>query len=389
MNLRILSTVAIGLTVFTAFADTIIFHDGSSKNVSDIEIGEKSIIYNEITNGQTVTKRIAKSEVFAVKIGNEPLKTIYSQSSGQTETSQNSSPKQQMSGKIDPIPASDNASIIDKYNKETPIHKDKKIGGVTSDVLIYYGISDKSIMSTNDVEILIKHVPSKEKFKDTYFWERQQYLIGIKNKTDRPIYIDLANTFKTQLDGSSKPWFDGTTYTESSGSGSGGSLGLGAVAGALGIGGVVGTLANGISVGGGSNNGATMSKGIQRIMAIAPNSIGYLPEHPYVNDKKIEYKPEDFYDISPSGEKSKWDIHKWEVRNYNQYNAPLSMAYYITISDMPDFSSYYTLPVILYSRVTYGLPWGEYFNTNPKKKDDPWVVQDYENFIFGKYNLQK
>lgn len=381
MKLRhTLTAIAIGATVVTMYADIIIKNDGTTINAYDVEIGSKSVIYSESQNADATIKRIPIADVFAVKIGDGPITPVNAQSTSQP----------QVQGEIKPVPAADNAALIAAYNKETPYHPTKKFGGYTQDVLVYYSVSDESVLSTDEVEIAIAHCEPKENSKKGWWnWDKWDYRIAIRNKTDKPVYIDLANTFRTSIKGESESWYDGAMYTQSSGSGSGVSLGLGAVAGALGVGGAVGTLANGIAVGGGSSSGTTVSKGVQRIMAIGPHSTGYLPTHPHIIDKKIEERPERFEDYSPLGEKDKWSIRKWELREFNITNTPLTRAYYLTISTTPDFSTHFTLPVKLYARAAYGTPSLEYPDVLPEKPDDPWSIYDYDHMIIGLYYLCK
>ena len=75
-------------------------------------------------------------------------------------------------------------------------------------------------------------------------------LFLVQNKTNKPIYIDLGNSFYISL-GQSTCYYVPSSTTTSSSSGGGAGVNLGSVAGALGVGGVVGQLAGGVNVGGG------------------------------------------------------------------------------------------------------------------------------------------
>lgn len=89
-------------------------------------------------------------------------------------------------------------------------------------------MSSNSVLSSEDLDISIVLNGN-----GNGSWYNAPYLIKIRNKTDGFIYIDLANCFKIYPDGSYRCYYDTKQTTISSGTGSGVSLGLGAVANAF------------------------------------------------------------------------------------------------------------------------------------------------------------
>lgn len=110
--------------------------------------------------------------------------------------------------------------------------------------------------------------------------------VGIQNKTDEIMTIDMVKSFVVNTSGKSLSFYDPTVRVESttttSSQSTGGSVNLGAVAGALGIGGVAGALANGINVGGsntdGVSNTSTTYMSDMPQVSLAPHGTGAMPK---------------------------------------------------------------------------------------------------------------
>ena len=154
--------------------------------------------------------------------------------------------------------------------------KEKNKGKIANYGIAVFGIKENSVISNEDIEIIItKGVIQERGKKEPEVFVTNEHLgksalqFSIKNKTKQTIYLDLGNTFYTSMDHSVCYYIPTSTTTTTSSSG-GGSVNLGAVAGALGVGGAVGTIANGVNVGGGSTNGTSTTTYSQRIIPIAP-----------------------------------------------------------------------------------------------------------------------
>lgn len=155
-------------------------------------------------------------------------------------------------------------------------------------ILIYkYAFSQNSILENTDLTTRYyvgnfytsqvlgdKYVDAKEQTdrRKTKGWYRRQGLgISLTNKTNRVIFIDLGNTYLSQI-GISKPYYVPSATSVTKGVSSGVGVNMGAVAGALGVGGALGTLANGVNVGGGTSSETTHVTYSQRIVSIPPRS---------------------------------------------------------------------------------------------------------------------
>lgn len=107
-------------------------------------------------------------------------------------------------------------------------------------------------------------------------------IVTVKNKTMKPIYVDLGQCFLVKGEEPYAYYVPGETHT-TTGTSTGVSVNMGSVTGALGLGGVMGTLANGVNVGGGSSSVTTNITYTQRVVAVPPMSAKVLPKKPLVS----------------------------------------------------------------------------------------------------------
>lgn len=110
--------------------------------------------------------------------------------------------------------------------------------------------------------------------------------IGISNRSDKIMTIDMTRSFVITTYGESFSFYDPTIKVESTtvstSKSQGNSVNLGAVAGALGIGGKVGTLMNGVNVSSGnasavSNTTTTYLSEMPQV-SLAPHATGAMPK---------------------------------------------------------------------------------------------------------------
>lgn len=103
-------------------------------------------------------------------------------------------------------------------------------------------------------------------------WRNEvNFVLSVKNKTNKTIYLDLGNTFFIRGE-QAVAYYIPTANSSTSGTNTSVGVNLGAVAGAMGVGGTVGKLANGVNVGKGSSNYNTTVTYSQRVIAVPPMS---------------------------------------------------------------------------------------------------------------------
>lgn len=375
-----------------AVADVIVMADGTTMQVHNVEPASKWIYYTESSDADAPIKKVAIEKVFAYKIGDGQMTTVAASAAptpAQPQPVQESA-AQNGPRKLDPAPAADNASLIGAYNTpELRLRKPKKESDkekFCTDFITLWGIGSESVISDENVNISFQ--PDIKKANGIYY---PYYKVKVTNKTDSPVYIDLANSFKLDANGSAEPYFTNSVYSESNTKSGGMGLNLGAVAGALGIGGVAGTLAGGMSVGSGSANTATVTSQEQRFLMIPPRAAVYMPPVKFSDGSKIleqydvyflrntdvrantgmvslstmlqksdESKPYyNAYTAPGALDDAGWTRDKlaaplgW-TRSFSEAESPKKLTRLITYSTNPDFTTYTILPVSIYLRGVIG-----------------------------------
>lgn len=315
---------------------------------------------------------------------------------------------------IEAVASKENSEKIGAYN--SPVLKLKKPKGekdkekFCSDFLTIWGIEKSSIISDENIDVdFIMTIPDGPKKIII-----PQYKIKVTNKTNRPVYIDLANSFKFSGDGTARPYYTNSVYQEGGSSGRGASLNLGAVTGALGIGGAVGTLASGIGVGGGSSKSASISTAEERILMIPPKGSVFMPPMKYTDGSTLREDYETLYIRTyPIGggplltsdidlrryDGNKGFVHSIDqegglddarltrdvlkapmgwVKEFSEAESPKKLKRLITYSTSPNFSTYTCLDFTLYVRGVMGS--NPQWNV-PKEYDTKYLECDDESHL--------
>lgn len=418
---RRIATYALIILSITAKADVIILSDGSTLKVSNLQVAPQWVFYTESEAEDAPIKKLAIGDVFAYKIGDGPMTNVNSSAvqsapAAEPAAADNKGPKQ-----LDPVPASDNQSLIAKYNDHPDItYKGKKPepNKLTNYFLSIWGIEDGSVLSDANVEIGFDKVYQDNDNKGRVIGMQ----IKVTNKTASPIYLDLAACYKIMNGNHTMPYYTNSTYSVGSGKTQGASLNLGSVASAFGLGGFAGTIASGVNVGGGNSKSTEITTVEQQIISIPAHASVYLPGMKVSNGKEIIECYEPFYfsntemktgrggmiktvlrsqDLTISEDKSNQrvpdmrnatskslDIHPWMQTNYTPENSPKHIGRVITYSTSPDFSTFTSLPVKLFLRGAYGIK-GIGFNVVDFNDETYEVIPDYEYLIVGPGSVKK
>lgn len=344
-------------------SDIIKLRDGGEIKAVIIEITQSEIKYKRASNPNGPMYTIGKNDVESILYPN-----------GETDVFAQVNLDDESSLQREAKPALDNFELIGLYNREIPTRDNKEMdtkkNKYTTSGFVYWGITENSILSTDDIEVAI--INSKlDGFneKSVINKYRYSYLISIKNKTNRPIYIDLGNTYKV-VDGVSYVWYDGTSVTQTKSQNTN-PLDLGLFPDLTDIDNFVGGVTGG--------NTVSVDKSIQRIIAVAPHSTISLPARQRIIDNTIEPIYE-WLDATPSKQyKKNFGLRKWETRTYDEQSAPFRFDYYITYSNDQNLNNSYVLPIHLYSRAIYGTPDGEVLRTKN------YNLKDTKHIIYGEY----
>lgn len=342
------------MPVLSIAEDIIVLNNGDIIRSKVMEIGQSEIKYKKASNPNGPLYAINRSDIISITYENGETEKF-----GCPSDEMQTDDKSQDGQIIPPVPDDNNSELINQYNSQYPINPRKEQKNkIVEDGLIYWGFSDESILSTDDLEVRFKRRGGNDKYLyNSWTIPGNELIISIYNKTKSVIYLDLANTFKvSRYNGKDEgsTWYDSTVIGTNSSSDGGATLGLGAISSALGIGGTIGTLAGGIGIGGGKSNGTNLSFQMDRIVAIPPLSEVELPPHKSVEGKDIISSYEDFDIKETKNLKEKFSIGKYELRKFTYNESLFKRDYYISFSKSSSFASYCTLPIHLYVKAIYG-----------------------------------
>lgn len=343
------------LALCPAFAfgqDLIVKKDGDVIQAKVLKVGTAEVEYKKWNNQDGPLYSIEVSNILSINYENGEKEKFANVSSTTAQTA-SAQPASAVPTEIAVKPAADNAKLLELYNNQTVVPKKPKPKDKKAERIVpVWGISGNSVLSDENVTVSFKVIydwPESRKRRDV-----KGYVVQVQNKTDKNIYIDLANSFKVDDQGLSTPYFNNKTITTNTNSGSGAGLNVGAVTGALGVGGVIGTLAGGVNVGGGSSAGTSVTEGQERILVIPPHATALLPLEKEVYGKDILEIPEKF--ICPDFPDGGLPVNIGEFKVlYDENNSIAKSRRIITYSTVSDFSTYSRLNIELYVRAALGL----------------------------------
>ena len=360
---------------FTQFAiaqDVIIMNTGDEIEAKVTKVGNIEIEYKKWSNLDGPIYTVGKNDVFMIKYINGD-KEVFN-GSNQTKSHKEWNEEKTSQTLVRKIPASNNIELISMHNSPVKFTKTPK----EKDAHYFFPImamSDSSLISTDELEMrIVPTIVCNQDGGDSY---ELKHSIELTNKTDKIIYIDLANCFRVYTDGTSKNYFESEQTTVNHGSSSGVGFNLGGITGALGIGGAAGILANSTTVGGGSQHGVSTTYSNQRILAIPPHTKKDLTEFKQVHIKKDQYKT--ISDLEEYGFFLKSLRGKLKQNSYIEYTeseTPYTAKYYILYSTSQDFSKYSILNAHLYARYVVGGFYSTLFSYKREK-----TIKDIQKYI--------
>lgn len=311
---------------------------------------------------------------------------------------------QQAPVKLESVAAPGNAARIEAINKASVTGKkqpkNKIRGGY---VYTFWGVTPNSVLEDQNVILSFEKaiVPHYNNFSLGH-----GYFPRIENKTDKSIYVDLANSFYIDGKGVSHPLFDTTAYTTTNSSSTGAGVNMGGIAGALGIGGAIGKIAGGIGVSSTSGTGTSVTEQQQPVVVVpahsasqfaitryvlgnnvidAPLIMTYMMDRPYDTwsgdgywEKQYKEILKDYADFSNStisGEEL--DLQENAFVKFTPENSPKKIKFIFTYSTTPDFAEYYTIESDLYLKNIFGAGGRSNFIK------DPGEAFESKHFVFN------
>lgn len=359
--------------------DKLITKDGDVINAYRMDIGGNAIYYKLEDTDSSPLKSINKDSVLMIRKKDGSKVILY-------EESDNTS-KQTLSDVSKP----ENLELIRQINTSNPTYIGT-VGEKAKNVFCLLGCGSESLLENDDVSItseigryafrsgkkaslsktISKHADNERgdliyeeiNKENKYNFTNPALLVNVTNKTNKNIYVDLANTF-IERKGDVNPYYVPSSSTSTVTSGSGVGVNMGAVAGAVGIGGIVGTLANGVNVGGGSSSSTSNTVYAQRVIIIPPKmTIKLDPQLLFVKEGKycegflidnrgaIEEIPKFFFDKEDNGRR----MSTGEVLTYKEKDSPIKFKLMIGYSFNADCTDLHLLPFNYYLRSIIGFP---------------------------------
>ncbi|MCF0221198.1 MAG: hypothetical protein HUK19_02780, partial [Fibrobacter sp.] len=143
-----------------------------------------------------------------------------------------------------------NAAAVAAFNSFRPEYVGES--GKAKYAILIFGLAEDAVLEDSNISISI----ANRTMLSLYF------RVVVKNKTDKTVYLDLANSFVSR-DEVATPYYipSATNTTHGTSSGVGVSLGI------------ISPILSGISVGGGSSTSTSTTVFAQRVVAIPPRSV--------------------------------------------------------------------------------------------------------------------
>lgn len=354
--------------------DIIIMRNGKEIQAKVAKINNDNIEYKKWTNQDGPIYTVPKQDVFLIKYVNGD-KDIFTDEDTQQKPQQSSNSAEPKY--IKKLPADNNQQLIDRYKvpvyfAKAPSDKDSKY------FFPIMAMSDSSIVSNSDMEMKI--VPTVVCSYTSNYDIR--YSIELQNKTDKVVYVDLANSFRIYSDGTSTSYFSTEQTTVNEGSSSSVGLNLGGITNALGVGGIIGTLAGATTVGSSNQHSVATTYTNQRFLAIPPHSKKNLTEFKQVKVKRDEYKTiSDIEMYEFCKDDLRGILKKNNYISYSEEESPYSVQYIITYSTTQNFLEYSSLYAKLYARYIYGgfFLFAELTQKNAIKDIQKYISNFWEN----------
>ena len=372
-----------------AAQDILVTTDGEVKNVYDVEMNGESVFYRSENRANASFERIEKSKVFAIKRKDGSKVSLDSPQGAKKESnatvdemkpSSSSDVAQMNEAKINEMNSFLPKIEVEASNKEAKrlffimgYGKGSQLINEDVEVETVSGVWDAKNEKGRTVQTLMSAPSLAQYYEMGVRTFNPVFVVKIKNKSKKVIYVDLGNTFFIRPENTTA-YYIPSSITNTSSSEKGIGLNMGAVAGALGVGGVVGTLANGVNVGGGKVAGTSNTVYSQRVIAIPPMAAKSLEAQPLFlasgrMSKEIYLNPvfstDDLFLIplvSLKNEAGK-PIRIGEVLSYDEESSPLKYGVFLSYSFSEDCNDEKSLSINYYLRNIMGFrraPGGEF-----------------------------
>lgn len=406
---KLILLIALFSSITIMAQDVIVKKDGRTILAKVTKVGDKEVEYKKYNTNSDRLYSISVSELMTINY-EDGEKEDFSNSSISSENNDADSREITIS------PAANNLQLLSLYAKDynlSPLYKikDKDREKIAKMAVCFLSFTETSIISNDDIELSL--VPENKDHLEKSYEHIHPYFrfnIVLYNKTNSIIYIDLANCFRTENNGTSYCYYSNNIITENIGSESGGSFNLGGLTNAAGIGGVAGSLANATTIGKSNMTSVSKTHIKQRILQIPPKGRLALSSFEYVTTKKgstwifgkyeLSDRGEEFYFDKPffgedprlaqltQLEKKKLPLNNLEIKigeekKFNKDNSPYTANYHIVYSTKENFRTYSVLCPTLYMNKIIGIKTSAIISTYSSPKRMQEFIEGFNEFTLS------
>ena len=341
--------------------DVIVKKDGSTIISKVLEVDKKTIKYKKFSNLGGPTYSVDVEEITSINYENGE-RDVFTETNKKTENTSTTAPAptgaSEASRKI-------NEDYLNSYNNYSVKYTSDKVGGPAKRALFTLAYGENSVIMNDELSASInigqvslgnaRGQSTPAQFSRTFskglgyqYFMNQALLITLTNKTQKTIYVDLANSFYRRGQEASPYYIPKATSTMQSTTGSV-SVGIPTFFGAVGV-------------GSSQTNAVSVTTYTQRIIAIPPQTTKSLePEMLFPKDYNGTEGLTVNYSTSRMGYFPVINIGNQQMSNgdiisFSHENSPIKIGAFITYGFDESMSATETLSIDLYAREMTGFP---------------------------------
>lgn len=347
MKRSLLSTAFAIITLVTFAQDMIVKKDGSIIQAKVSEIGTSEVKYKKWSNQDGPLYTIAKNDILAITYQNGEKETFEAVTTPSAEIEFSS-----QEAYLESDPDENNQGYIDFYNKTYEWKNgNNQTNKPAATAIAVFKAKTNSIFSNKDIEMWFEVCPIEYYLGHRLFC----YQIAVKNKTDKTIYIDNTQSYRTTSLGDSVCFYnDEAKYNPS-------------VKYSKSI--AIAPFST-ITLGDFLNQKGEVQKNTETFSFNYRCKFSYVPYYyevlGYIGDKSITTKLR----------LTKGDVSVGELKNFDDNDSPLNIAYSIAYSKDESCRIISRLNVYLYLSQLFGKE-TKYVPAEPKNIDS--YVNTYES----------
>ena len=363
---NLLLCLAVLCIIFPAKAqDLLVTKEGDALKVYGLEVSSSAVFYHETEDANSPIIRKNKDDLLMIKFQDGRIEIIGKETDNSQPQTQPQAQDAQPVAEVNPT-AEDiaaNAAAMKRWQEPIPGYAGKSKKKNATLLYCVFRPTEESVLADANVEMAAKCV-----YEENYIAEAK-YVVSIKNKTNKTIYIDLGNSYFLRGEWS-EAYYVPTVSSTTSGVSSGVGVNLGAVTGAMGVGGSVGKLASGINVGTGNSEYNTTVTYSQRVISIPPKSSKNLDPMVIIPlskervditqffgdcidmKRRARYGSVDYPHLAISGD----PVKIGEARDFEDGEVPIKLGTFVTYSFTEDIQAPRKLQSIFSIRRIIGVP---------------------------------